>query len=180
MIRKTVTKYYIDSKEVSEGDFIKVDISKIKRNLTPIVLAENLLCEGVQRTYVYKLDKKLIEKLSDLHILEKVSTIVYEEVPSFLEYMNKALKIFAANVEIPDYVVFELCAKAIAIDIDKNYPSHISGSPRIYGINKLNGKIAAVPKEKIKNYNNFAAFRCEEDAELAVKILKPLLNRMYQ
>lgn len=179
MIRKIVTKYYIDSKEVSEGDFVKIDISKIKLNPTPIVLAEKLLSERAQYTYVYKLNKKLIENLSDLNVLEKVYAIVYEEVPSFQEYMNKALKIFAANVEIPNYVVFELCAKAIAIDIDNTYPSHISKSPRIYGINKINGKIATVNKEKIKNYNNFAAFRCEEDAELAVKILKPLLNRMY-
>ena len=148
--KKKLSLNIIDSKEVSEGDFVKVGISKIKLDLTPSNVYSFSHYERAQHIDVYKVNKKLLESLSALNVLEKVYTIVYEEVPSFQEYINKALKIFAANVEIPNYIVFELCAKAIAIDIDKTYPNHISESPRIYGINKLNGEIKTVNKEKIK------------------------------
>ena len=75
--------------------------------------------------------------------------------------------------------VYNILAKQVAITIDKmKYEDHISKSPKLFCINLFNGEVSEI-KVDVKNGSLFAAFRTREDAELAKKILKPLLDEMF-
>ena len=75
--------------------------------------------------------------------------------------------------------VYNILAKQVAITIDKmKYEDHISKSPRLFCINLFSGEVSEI-KVDVKNGSLFAAFRTKEDAELAKKILKPLLDEMF-
>lgn len=74
--------------------------------------------------------------------------------------------------------VFNILLGAIAEEMDKNYPDHISDAEEIWVLSVVNGKIGKLPGGKY-NYEGFAAFRCKEDIETALEILKPLYDKIY-
>lgn len=87
-------------------------------------------------------------------------------------YLNSIDNIYPA-------AAYAIILKEIAIELDKKYKDHIKDSKEIYVISLLDGKIAKVDKNSIKNYKNFAAFRTKEDAEIAYTITEPLLKSMF-
>lgn len=89
-----------------------------------------------------------------------------------LSYVAKLSKIY-----LP--AAFSLLLKTIAKRLDKKYEGHISEAKEIWVVSLVNGTAGQLPKETIKNYDNFAAFRTKEDAEFALKVLSPLVKDMY-
>lgn len=69
--------------------------------------------------------------------------------------------------------------KTIAVELDKKYPDHIKNSKEIYSISLISGKIGKISKEKIKSFNNFAAFRTMEDAEVAYHIMSKYIELSF-
>ncbi len=92
-----------------------------------------------------------------------------EKMDSYLNKLYSISKVAALSIIL----------KEIAIELDKKYESHIYQSEEIYVISMANGQIVPMPKNKIKNYRNFAAFRTVEDAQIAMDIVSGFLKAMF-
>lgn len=86
----------------------------------------------------------------------------------------------AALEDVYPSIVFNIILREIAIELDKQYPDHISESDKIYVVSSLDGRITEANKAHIKNYRNFAAFRSIEDARIACRTTRHLLRKMYK
>lgn len=82
--------------------------------------------------------------------------------------------------EVNPAAVFSTLAREVAIELDKNYPDHISNCNTIYIISTFDGRIHEVPRGSIKSFKNFAAFRTKEDAIKACRILRKELKAMFK
>lgn len=74
--------------------------------------------------------------------------------------------------------VLSILLRAIAMEMDLNYPDHISQVEDVYVVDITNGQIREIKNPGI-GYRNFAAFRCLDDAKGACMILKPLFKALY-
>lgn len=94
------------------------------------------------------------------------------------EFINNTL---AALWAIHPASVISILLRAIAMEMDNNYPDHISDAEEIWSVDDLDGEIFLVDKSLYKNinYRNLPAFRCEDDAKGACIILKPLFKSLY-
>lgn len=77
------------------------------------------------------------------------------------------------------FAAFAIILKEVAIELDKAYPDHISNCKEVYVISSGTGKITKIPSSYVKNFRNFAAFRTEEDARIACRILRHLMKQMF-
>lgn len=75
---------------------------------------------------------------------------------------------------------FSILLKEVAIELDKKYEDHINNCEELFIISSMDGRIHKVPRAYIKNFRNFAAFRTEEDAKIACRILKYELKEMFK
>lgn len=82
---------------------------------------------------------------------------------------------------MPDYARFSVILRAFAVLIDRKYPDHINNAnvDKYFTIDMTNGKVCEVPKGKIKNFRNFAAFRSIDDIKIATKILRPSIKKLW-
>lgn len=74
---------------------------------------------------------------------------------------------------------FSILLKEVAVELDKKYTDHINNCNEVFVISMMDGRIHKVPKAHIKNFRNFAAFRTEEEAKVACKILRYQLKEMF-
>lgn len=74
--------------------------------------------------------------------------------------------------------VLSILLRAVAMEMDLNYPDHISQAEDIWVVNIADGQIVKI-KNPGKGYRNFAAFRCLDDAKGACLVLKPLFKKIY-
>ena len=86
---------------------------------------------------------------------------------SFNKMDNFLYKMF----EINPTAVIQTVLREIAIDMDNKYSDHINKCKYVYTLSLTNGKIYKIGSKTCKNFRNFAAFRTEEDAKEAIKIL---------
>lgn len=75
--------------------------------------------------------------------------------------------------------VIQVLARAIAMEIDMNYPDHISAVDEGYIISPFDGKIHKTIISPKFNFRNNGVFRVLEDAETAYEILKSLIEYTY-
>ena len=82
---------------------------------------------------------------------------------------------------MPDYARFSVILRALAVLIDRKYPDHINNADvdKYFTIDMTNGRVCEVPKGKIKNFRNFAAFRSIDDIKIATKILRPFIKELW-
>lgn len=82
---------------------------------------------------------------------------------------------------MPDYARFSVILRAFAVLIDRKYPDHINNADvdKYFTIDMTNGRVCEVPKGKIKNFRNFAAFRSIDDIKIATKILRPFIKELW-
>lgn len=82
---------------------------------------------------------------------------------------------------MPDYARFSVILKAFAVLIDRKYSDHINNADvdKYFTIDMTNGRVCEVPKGKIKNFRNFAAFRSIDDIKIATKILRPFIRKLW-
>ena len=82
---------------------------------------------------------------------------------------------------MPSYARFSVVLRAIAVLIDRKYPDHINNADvdKYFTIDMTNGRVCEVPKGKIKNFRNFAAFRSIDDIKIATKVLKPFIKELW-
>lgn len=77
-------------------------------------------------------------------------------------------------------VAFSVLLREVAIELDKRYEDHINNCEEVFIISSMDGRIHKVHKAHIKNFRNFAAFRTEEDAKIACRILREDLKEMFK
>ena len=96
-----------------------------------------------------------------------------------IPYARKTTAEFLALM--PDYARFSVLLKALAVLIDRKYPDHINNADvdKYFTIDMTNGRVCEVPKSKIKNFKNFAAFRSIDDIKIATKILRPSIKKLW-
>ena len=92
---------------------------------------------------------------------------------------DKVLGFLNKLAEIRPILPFNLLLKEIAVELDKQYDSHIKNSKEIWVVSVLNGSIGRVNKDEVTTYNNFAAFRTKEDAKFALKVLAEQYNDIF-
>lgn len=82
---------------------------------------------------------------------------------------------------MPDYAGFSVILRALAVLIDRKYPDHINNADvdKYFTIDMTNGRVCEVPKGRIKNFKNFAAFRSIDDIKIATKILRPFIKELW-
>lgn len=82
---------------------------------------------------------------------------------------------------MPDYTRFSVILRAFAVLIDRKYPDHINNADvdKYFTIDMTNGRVCEVPKGRIKNFRNFAAFRSIGDIKIATKILRPFIKELW-
>ena len=75
-------------------------------------------------------------------------------------------------------VVQSLVLRTIAIELDNNYPGHISDEGVVYVYSTTDGHIHAVDTSNINknSWKYFAAFRSREDAVIAIKLANAVRN----
>ena len=115
-----------------------------------------------------------------LIIFNSIEIVEYFWSELLEKYIAKVLKkgfTCPQLVENPN-ILFNLVIKEIAIDLDKNYPNHISHSPNIYAISALTGNVVKITA-KVKSFKTFGAFRSFEEASYAKEILKPVIKVLF-
>lgn len=82
---------------------------------------------------------------------------------------------------MPGYAGFSVVLRALAVLIDRKYPDHINNADvdKYFTIDMTNGRVCEVPKDKIKNFRNFAAFRSIDDIKIATKVLRPFIKELW-
>lgn len=181
------------------GDkFITKDGKKVSLG-EPLSITTVLKNEGVETTFMFRSDeltssqarilimKGMLkeEKFPDREeAISVVPTIneVFALVSTWLTGTPRAkdtAKEFLAAM--PDYAGFSVVLRALAVLIDRKYPDHINNAnvDKYFTIDMTNGKVCEVPKGKIKNFRNFAAFRSIDDIKIATKILRPSIKELW-
>lgn len=78
--------------------------------------------------------------------------------------------------------VIQILARAIAIEMDMNYPDHINTLDDGYVIDNTSGtatKVLELKRNPKFSYRNCGLFRNKDDINTALEILKPLINGAY-
>ena len=161
-------------KEVKIGEIIRVS----KETETP-------LGKGWTTVYVRITEDNIPVLLQEGIIVEKPSD---KEIPTDVDYYISKVanklgwkeKKFRNYLEVLASInpigAFNILLKAIAIELDKKYPNHISKSENIFIVSVFDGSIRQADKSHIKTYKHFSAFRTREDAQFALHVLK---NQFY-
>lgn len=166
-----------DGKRVSLGEPFKIDY-KVKKvdgqssyhvntdYLTSSV-ASMLVKDGILTEYDDSKHEITLNKAIDLIGGWVLKTPEHDVTVKYLSLM-------------PGYARFSVLLRAFAILIDRKYPDHINNADvdRYYTIDMSNGRVCEVPKGKIRNFKNFAAFRTLDDIKIATKILRPFIKEL--
>ena len=134
---------------------------------------------------------KIVTKVIDAN-KEKILDKLENSVPMDIEYyakniadrlgwhMSKVKNFIGMTFDCNISAGFSILLKEVAIELDKKYKDHINNCEELYIISTMDGRIHKVPRAHIKNFRNFAAFRTEEDAKIACRILKAPLKEMFK
>lgn len=118
----------------------------------------------------------IIEKPSDKEIPTDVDYYI-SKVANKLGWKEKKFRNYLEVLaSINPIGAFNILLKAIAIELDKKYPDHISKSENIFIVSVFDGSIRQADKSHIRTYKHFSAFRTREDAQFALHVLK---NQFY-
>lgn len=140
------------------------------------------------------IEKYLSKELEELINIEKSKTVNTPKtsIPMCVDYYIAVLakKVGWDTVKMANYLqvlwdikpfaAFCVLLREIAIELDKKYEDHINNCKEVFIISSMDGRIHKVSRGCIKNFRNFAAFRTEEDAKIACRILRKELKEMFK
>lgn len=172
---KFITK---DGKKVSLGEPLSITaILKNEKMETSFVFRSDNLTSSEARILIMKGMLKE-EKEPKVPTIDEAFALVSTWLTGTPHAKNTAKEFLAA---MPDYAGFSVVLRALAVLIDRKYPDHINNADvdKYFTIDMTNGKVCEVPKGKIKNFRNFAAFRSIDDIKIATKILRPSIKELW-
>lgn len=146
--------------------------TKEKFKLGDIIKLEALADENLVSQLLAGGDIEEIEELTVEDVIEHLDNRIDCDVEIFLENLEKVNK----------KALFILLLKEAALVLDNKYEGHIKYANELWGISMVNYKpfLMANNPNIILNtdFTKMAAFRCKEDAEAAVEVLKPIIDKL--
>lgn len=158
----------------------------------PLSVTATLKEEGVKTNFIFR-SSKLTSSQARMLVMRG---ILKEEAIPMLPTIDEAFALVSTWLmgtphekdtareflaAMPDYARFSVILRAFAVLIDRKYPDHINNADvdKYFTIDMTNGRVCEVPKGKIKNFRNFAAFRNIDDIKIATKILRPFIKELW-
>lgn len=105
-----------------------------------------------------------------LNKVAKRNNMSFDKMDGFLCKLHSISPVSAVSILL----------REIAIEMDLNYEGHINDCEYVYAVSYINGKITRIKSSSCKNFRNFAAFRTEEDAKEALKILGECFKNLFK
>lgn len=179
---KFITK---DGKRVSLGDPLSITAFFKKEGVeTNFIFRSSNLTSSQARMLVREgmlKEEKLLDKVEKgpkVPTIDEAVALVSTWLMGTPYEKNTAREFLAA---MPDYARFSVILRALAVLIDRKYPDHINNASvdKYFTIDMTNGRVCEVPKGRIKNFRNFAAFRSIDDIKIATKILRPFIKELW-
>lgn len=129
-------------------------------------------------------DENLVAQLLEAGAIEEEWQLSMEDIIEHLDNrINCDVNVFLENLEkVNKKALFTLLLKEAALVLDNEYEGHIKYADELWGVSMVNYKPFLMTQEPglILNtdFTKMAAFRCKEDAEAAVEVLKPIINKL--
>ena len=129
-------------------------------------------------------DENLVAQLLEAGAIEEEWKLSMEDIVEHLyNRINCDVNVFLENLEkVNKKALFILLLKEAALVLDNEYDGHIKYADELWGVSTVTYKPFLMTQEPglILNtdFTKMAAFRCKEDAEAAVEVLKPLIDKL--
>ena len=129
-------------------------------------------------------DENLVSQLLAGGAIEEIEELTLEDIIEHLDNrIDCDVEIFLENLEkVNKKALFILLLKEAALVLDNKYEGHIKYADGLWGVSIATYKPFLMTQEPglILNtdFTKMAAFRCKEDAEAAVEVLKPLIDKL--
>ena len=129
-------------------------------------------------------DENLVHQLLAGGAIEEIEELTLEDIIEHLDNrIDSAVEIFLENLEkVNKKALFILLLKDAALVLDNKYEGHIKYADELWGVSIATYKPFLMTQEPglILNtdFTKMAAFRCKEDAEAAVEVLEPIINKL--
>lgn len=172
---KFITK---EGKKVSLGEPLSItDTLKKKGVKTIFTFRSDRLTSSQARMLVMKGMLKE-EKEPKIPTIDEVVALISTWLMGTPHAKDTAKEFLTA---MPSYTGFSVVLRALAVLIDRKYPDHINNADvdKYFTIDMTNGRVCEVPKGRIKNFRNFAAFRSIDDIKIATKVLRPFIKELW-
>lgn len=147
---------------------VPVEIITVNESTIPILLKEGVI---VENTLVEK--KEVAEPTNIEFYIEHLAARIAWNKFNLGKYLNNLHNIYPA-------AALSIVLREVAIVLDEKYPDHIRNSKEIWVISMTDGRIHKLHDlSRVKNFNNFAAFRTVGDAIFARAVLKEAFNELF-
>ena len=129
-------------------------------------------------------DENLVAQLLEAGIIEEEWKLSMEDIIEHLDNrINCDVEVFLENLEkVNKKALFILLLKEAALVLDNEYDGHIKYADELWGVGMATYKPFLMTQEPglilNTNFTKFAAFRSKEDAEEAVEVLKPIIDKL--
>ena len=129
-------------------------------------------------------DENLVAQLLEAGVIEEEWKLSMEDIVEHLDNrINCDVNVFLENLEkVNKRALFILLLKEAALVLDNEYDGHIKYADELWGVSMATYKPFLMTQEPglILNtdFTKMAAFRCKKDAEDAVEVLKPLIDKL--
>ena len=129
-------------------------------------------------------DENLVAQLLEAGVIEEEWKLSMEDIVEHLDNrINCDVNVFLENLEKANKkALFILLLKEAALVLDNEYDGHIKYADELWGVSMVTYKPFLMTQEPglILNtdFTKMAAFRCKEDAEDAIEVLKPLIDKL--
>lgn len=129
-------------------------------------------------------DENLVAQLLEAGVIEEEWKLSMEDIVDHLDNrINCDVNVFLENLEkVNKKALFILLLKEAALVLDNEYDGHIKYADELWGVSMVNYKPFLMTQEPglILNtdFTKMAAFRCKKDAEDAIEVLKPLIDKL--
>lgn len=129
-------------------------------------------------------DENLVAQLLEAGVIEEEWKLSMEDIVEHLDNrIDCDVEVFLENLEkVNKKALFILLLKEAALVLDNEYDGHIKYADELWGVSMATYKPFLMTQEPglILNtdFTKMAAFRCKKDAEDAVEVLKPLIDKL--
>lgn len=129
-------------------------------------------------------DENLVAQLLEAGVIEEEWKLSMEDIVKHLNNrINCGVNVFLENLEkVNKKALFILLLKEAALVLDNKYDGHIRYADELWGVDMSTYEPFLMTQEPglilNANFTKMAAFRCKEDTEAAIEVLKPLIDKL--
>ena len=129
-------------------------------------------------------DKKLVNQLLAAGIIKEKKALSIEDIVNHLDRrIDCNVETLLENLEKANKkALFILLIKEAALVLDNKYEGHIKYSDELWGVSMASYEPFLMTQDPNlimhTDFTKIAAFRCKEDVEEAIEVLKPLIDEL--